>query len=42
MPAKILLTSGASCPDAVVEKVIRRLAGFYGVENTIDQLTANF
>jgi 4-hydroxy-3-methylbut-2-en-1-yl diphosphate reductase len=26
---KIILTSGASCPDAVVEKVLRRLAGYF-------------
>jgi 4-hydroxy-3-methylbut-2-enyl diphosphate reductase len=26
---KILLTSGASCPDALVENVIKKLAGFY-------------
>nr|WP_294991740.1 4-hydroxy-3-methylbut-2-enyl diphosphate reductase [uncultured Sediminibacterium sp.] len=29
---RILMTSGASCPDAVVESVIRKLASFYGVE----------
>lgn len=28
-PVKILITSGASCPDALVEKVIKKLAGFY-------------
>ena len=28
-PVKILMTSGASCPDAVVEKVIDRLVSFY-------------
>ncbi|MES2004158.1 MAG: 4-hydroxy-3-methylbut-2-enyl diphosphate reductase [Bacteroidota bacterium] len=37
-PLKILITSGASCPDAVVEKVIRKLAGFYGVEAAIDAI----
>ncbi|MBR2648855.1 MAG: 4-hydroxy-3-methylbut-2-enyl diphosphate reductase [Sediminibacterium sp.] len=30
-PTRILITSGASCPDAIVEQVIRKLAGFYGV-----------
>jgi 4-hydroxy-3-methylbut-2-enyl diphosphate reductase len=28
-PVKILMTSGASCPDAVVEKVIERLISLY-------------
>jgi 4-hydroxy-3-methylbut-2-en-1-yl diphosphate reductase len=28
-PLKILITSGASCPDALVEGVIRKIAGFY-------------
>lgn len=28
-PVKILITSGASCPDAVVEGVIMKLASFY-------------
>lgn len=37
-PVKILITSGASCPDALVEGVIRRLASFYGVEEQVDQL----
>jgi 4-hydroxy-3-methylbut-2-enyl diphosphate reductase len=34
-PLRILMTSGASCPDAVVEAVIRKLAGFFGVEEKI-------
>ena len=38
-PVKILMTSGASCPDAVVESIIRRLAHFYGVENRVDDFT---
>lgn len=36
-PVKILITSGASCPDAIVETVIRKLAGFYGAEQAVDQ-----
>jgi 4-hydroxy-3-methylbut-2-enyl diphosphate reductase len=36
-PVNILITSGASCPDALVEGVIRKLAGFYGVENKLER-----
>lgn len=46
-PLRILLTSGASCPDAVVENVIRRITGFFitpekfrSVEEMLLQLTA--
>ena len=35
-PAKILITSGASCPDALVEQVIRKLLGFYKRPSSID------
>jgi len=28
-PVRILITSGASCPDALVEGVIKRISGFY-------------
>ncbi len=35
-PLRILMTSGASCPDAVVESVIRKLAALYGVEALMD------
>ncbi|MBC7904861.1 MAG: 4-hydroxy-3-methylbut-2-enyl diphosphate reductase [Gemmatimonadaceae bacterium] len=41
-PVNILLTSGASCPDAVVEAVIRRLAGFYGMESKLNDLISDF
>ena len=41
-PVKILLTSGASCPDALVEGVIRKLAGFYRTEKNIEQLIEEF
>ncbi|MEN9497980.1 MAG: hypothetical protein RL750_879, partial [Bacteroidota bacterium] len=28
-PVKILITSGASCPDALVERLLEKLAGFF-------------
>ncbi|HKH63471.1 MAG TPA: 4-hydroxy-3-methylbut-2-enyl diphosphate reductase [Flavitalea sp.] len=41
-PVTVLLTSGASCPDAVVEAVIRKLASFYNAEEKIDDLIQQF
>ena len=41
-PVKILLTSGASCPDAVVEAVIQKLADFYPIKKTIAQMVQDF
>jgi len=41
-PVKILMTSGASCPDAIVENVIRKLASFYNAEERIDELIQKF
>lgn len=41
-PVKILITSGASCPDAVVEKVIKRLGLFYKNALTIENLIDRF
>ncbi len=35
-PVRILITSGASCPDAVVEGVIRKLVSFYNVSKTVE------
>jgi 4-hydroxy-3-methylbut-2-enyl diphosphate reductase len=34
----ILITSGASCPDAVVEAVIKKLAGFYPASHSFDAM----
>jgi 4-hydroxy-3-methylbut-2-enyl diphosphate reductase len=41
-PITLLITSGASCPDAVVDAVIHRLAGFYGVTPELEELTRNW
>jgi len=39
---KILITSGASCPDALVEGVINKLADFYAVNLRTDELISKF
>lgn len=36
-PARILITSGASCPDAVVEEIIRKIAGYYDAEKLLEK-----
>lgn len=41
-PVKILITSGASCPDALVERVIRKLTGFYSIKNSVDAMIESF
>jgi len=38
----ILISSGASCPDAVVEKVIEKLCSFYDSDATLLSLEENF
>jgi len=41
-PIKILLTSGASCPDALVEGVINKLTSFYYVNKTTGKVVKEF
>lgn len=41
-PVKIVLTSGASCPDTVVDRVMERILNFYPTSKPIDQLLAQF
>lgn len=37
-PARVLVTSGASCPDSMVEGVIRKLTGFYPVSRNMEDI----
>lgn len=41
-PLRVMVTSGASCPDALVERVIERLAAITGNGNLIDAITADW
>lgn len=38
-PLRVMITSGASCPDALVERVIERLAMLTGNESYLDQVS---
>jgi 4-hydroxy-3-methylbut-2-en-1-yl diphosphate reductase len=37
-PLRVLISSGASCPDALVEDVIVKLAGYYGADALLDAI----
>ncbi len=41
-PLKVMITSGASCPDALVERVIGRLAGITGNEEALESLSQSW
>lgn len=41
-PIRILMTSGASCPDAVVESVIQKILTFYQLESEYEKVLANW
>lgn len=41
-PVKVLITSGASCPDAIVESVINRLTDFFGVNGQMEKMIKDF
>jgi 4-hydroxy-3-methylbut-2-enyl diphosphate reductase len=41
-PVRILITSGASCPDALVEAVMKKVSGFYQSAHLFENLTKQF
>lgn len=41
-PVSVLITSGASCPDALVEGVINKLASYFPSGKTVDDLIREF
>ena len=41
-PVKILITSGASCPDSLVEAVIHKIASLYNTEEKVKELEKKF
>ncbi|MFD1551140.1 4-hydroxy-3-methylbut-2-enyl diphosphate reductase [Putridiphycobacter roseus] len=42
LPKKIIISSGASCPDAVVDRVIQKIINFYPNSSTVEQVLLNF
>jgi 4-hydroxy-3-methylbut-2-en-1-yl diphosphate reductase len=41
-PVRILITSGASCPDALVEGVIEKLTGFFPGAASMEEMAGRF
>jgi 4-hydroxy-3-methylbut-2-en-1-yl diphosphate reductase len=41
-PLKILITSGASCPDAIVEDIIKKICSLRGCTNNLEELMKEF
>ena len=35
-PLQVIITSGASCPDATVDRVIQQIAKFTGIELDVE------
>lgn len=41
-PLRVAITSGASCPDALVENVIRKILSFYDMEYKMEEMIAAY
>lgn len=41
-PVKILITSGASCPDSLVEAVMKKTASYLGADSKLEEQLARF
>jgi 4-hydroxy-3-methylbut-2-enyl diphosphate reductase len=41
-PVKVLITSGASCPDALVEGVINKLNSFFPANKSLEEMMQAF
>jgi 4-hydroxy-3-methylbut-2-enyl diphosphate reductase len=41
-PLRIILTSGASCPDTVVDRVMLKLLGYFGGTRTVEEALISF
>jgi 4-hydroxy-3-methylbut-2-enyl diphosphate reductase len=41
-PVRVLVSSGASCPDALVEAVIRKIAGYFDAAEKVETLVSEF
>ncbi len=42
IPVKILISSGASCPDSLVESVIRKFSSLFTIDKTLDEIEKHF